>query len=35
MKALYVFTKQKSNQFELDSETISCIMRKKCDDRDP
>jgi hypothetical protein len=34
MKALYVLTKQMSNQFEVDTDAISRIIRNECDDRD-
>jgi hypothetical protein len=34
MKALYVLTKQMSNQFEVHTDAISRIIRNECDDRD-
>lgn len=34
MKALYVLTKQMSNQLEPHTDAISRMIRKECDDRD-
>lgn len=35
MKALYILTTQISKQSELNTEAISCMIRKESDDRDP